>query len=128
MIGASVVDEEREFLGLRLLAARLQPPPLGRHECGLAVFRIELTVGEEPFGPDQFSVLDACRRFLDAIRSRGSQRLVSDELAALRVEMVPIHERIFFGLPVKAFEFVSKIAFTHFTEHALHMVGYSSGD
>ena len=85
VVGAAVVDEERELLRFLLFARRLEPAPLRRHERRLAVLRAELAVGEETLRSDELAVLEAGRRFLDAVRSHGAQPFIGDEFAALGV-------------------------------------------
>ena len=53
-VGPSVVDQEREFVLLGLLAGRLKAPPLRGCECRLAVLGIELSIGKKSLGPDDF--------------------------------------------------------------------------
>ena len=95
-----------ELLLLLLLAWRLQAAPLRLHEGRLAVLAAELAVGEEALGADDLAVLEVDGRLLEAIGAHGAQPLVGDELAALRVVVVAVHEGVFLGLPVEALELV----------------------
>ena len=42
--------------------------------------------------------------------------------------MIAVHEGVFFGLPVKAFELVGYVGFAHLAKHALHVVGDARRD
>ena len=106
VVGAAIVDEKGEFLRFLLLAWRLQSTPLRRHERRLSVLRAEFAVGEKTLRPDQLAILEAGRRFLDAVGSHGAQPFIGDEFAALGVAVIPVHEGVFFGLPIEALELV----------------------
>ena len=85
MVGAAVVDQERQLVLLGLLAGRLQAAPLRFHERGLAVLAAELAVGIEALGADDLAVLEVDGRLLEAVGAHGAQPLIGDELAALLV-------------------------------------------
>ena len=106
VVGAPVVDQVLELLLLLLLAGRLQPAPLRFHEGGLAVLAAEFAVGEETFGADDLAVLEVDGGLLEAVGAHGAQSLVGDELPALLVLGVAVHEGVFFGLPIEALELV----------------------
>ena len=128
VIGAAVVDEERELLRFLFLARRLEPAPRRVHEPGLAVFRREHAIGVETLRSDKLAVLETRRRFLDAVGARGAQPFIGDKLAALRMGVIPVHEGVFFGLPIETLELVSDVGLPDFAEHAFQVVGQSRCD
>ena len=127
VVGAAVVDEEGELVLLRLLALGLQAAPLRRHELGLAVLA-ELAVGIEALRADDLAVLEGGRRLLEAVGAHGAQTLVGDELAALGVLVVAVHERVFLGLPVVAFELVGDVVLAGGPPGLLQRLGDAGDD
>ena len=69
-------------------ARRLQAAPLGLHERGFAILALELAVGEQALGTDDFAVLEIRRGLLEAVGAHGAQALVSDELPTCLVVVV----------------------------------------
>ena len=128
MVGAAVVDQERPLVLFGFLAGRLQAAPLGLHERGLAVLAAELAVGEQALGADDLAVLEVDRRFLEAVGAHGAQARVGDELAALLVLVVAVHEGVFFRLPVEALELVGDLRLALLAQHALHVIGDARRD
>ena len=126
-VGAAVVDQVGELVLLLLLARRLQAAPLRRHELGLAVLA-ELAVGVEALGADDLAVLERGGRLLEAVGAHGAQALVGDELPALLVGVVAVHERVLLGLPVEALELVGVGGVAHGAERRLQVVGDPGGD
>ena len=98
------------------------------HEGGLAVLAAELAVGVEALGADDLAVLEVRGRFLEAIGAHGAQTRVGDELAALLMLVVAVHEGVFLGLPVEALELVGVLGIAQLAQHALHVVGDARGD
>ena len=62
-------------------------------------------------------------RLLEAVGAHGPQARIGDVLAALGVQVVAVHEGVFFGLPVEALELVGVGVVAHGAEHPLHVVG-----
>ena len=56
------------------------------------------------------------------------RRTVAVLLAALLVLVVAVHEGVFLGLPIEAFEVVGDLRHSHFAEDTLHVVGDAGGD
>ena len=74
------------------------------------------------------AALDADRWLLEAVRAHRAQPGVGDELTALLVLVVAVHEGVFLGLPVEALEAVGDVRLALLPEHALHVVGEARGD
>ena len=68
------------------------------------------------------------RRLLETIGSHRAQPLIGDELAALFVAVIAVHEGVFFGLPVEALELVGVFGLALLAQHPLHVVGDARGD
>ena len=128
MVGAAVVDEEGELLRFLLFARRLEPAPRRVHEPRLAVLGGEDAVGVETLRSDELAVLEGGRRLLDAVGAHGAKPFVGDELAALGVAVIAVHEGVFLGLPVEALELVGDVGLAHFAEHAFEVVGEARRD
>ena len=74
------------------------------------------------------AALEAHRRLLEAVGAHRAQAGVGDELAALLVLVVAVHEGVFLGLPVEALELVGDVGLALLAEHALQVVGDPGGD
>ena len=68
------------------------------------------------------------RRLLEAVGAHRAQPLIGDELPALLVAVVAVHEGVFLGLPVEALELVGVCRLALLAEHALHVVGDARRD
>ena len=90
--------------------------------------RAELAVGEQALGADDLAVLEVGRRLLEAVGAHRAQALVGDELAALFVLVIAVHEGVFLGLPVEALELVGVLRLALLAQHALHVVGDARRD
>ena len=71
---------------------------------------VPFAVGEETLRSNQLAVLEAGRGLLDAVVSHGAQPFIGDEFAALGIGVIPVHEGVFFGLPIEALELVRDVA------------------
>ena len=60
---------------------------------------------------------------LEPVGAHRTQPGIGDELAALFVLVVAVHEGVFLALPVKALEPVRDIVLALLAEHAFHVVG-----
>ena len=109
VIRPTVIDKEGELVLFRLLSRRLKTTPLRRHEDRLAVLAVELAVGEQPLRSHDLAVGEGHRGLLEAVGPHGDQPLVGDELPTAGMLMVAIHEGVFLGLPVIAFELVGDV-------------------
>ena len=78
--------------------------------------------------PTSLPFSKAGRGLLDAVGAHGAQAVVGDELAALGVAVVPVHESVFLGLPVEALELVGLGLLAHRAEHPLKVVGEARRD
>ena len=68
------------------------------------------------------------RRLLEAVRAHRPQTIVGDELPALLVVVIAVHEGVFFRLPVEALELVGVLGLTLLAQHALHVLGDARAD
>ena len=53
------------------------------------------------------------RWFLEAIGAHRAKPRIGDELAALLMLMIAVHEGVFFGLPVEALELFGNVILAH---------------
>jgi hypothetical protein len=65
---------------------------------------------------------------LEAICAHHSQPSIRDELAALLMLGVSVHDGVFFGLPVEPLELVGALNVALLAKDALHVVGDACGD
>ena len=72
--------------------------------------------------------VEAGGRLLEAVGAHGPQALIGDELAALLVGVVAVHERVFLGLPVEALELVGELVVAQRRGTLLQVVGEPGGD
>ena len=103
----------------RLLAARAFDRGALHDHAGLLSRRRPARRAAGRDGP----ALDADGGLLEAVGAHRTQPGIGDELAALLVLVVAVHEGVFFGLPVEALEPVGDIVLALLAEHALHVVG-----
>lgn len=76
-------------------------------------------------GPRPF---EARRGLLESVRAHRPKPGVGDELTALLVLVVAVHEGVFLGLPVEALELGGQVGLPHVPEHALQIVGDAGCD
>ena len=122
MLARPLLTRNGNCLALLFLAGRLQSAPLGLHEGSLAVLAAELAVGEEAFGADDLAVGEGGRGLLEAVGAHRAEAFIGDELTALFMVVVAVHEGVFLALPVEALELIGVLSLALLAKHALHVL------